>query len=128
MMGLNRAIAAIGLVCAVALTTTRGARLEGDAVRGAKLFEECASCHTLTDENGAGPALHGLFNRKAAALEDFRYSTAMRNSGMTWTAETLNTFIADPQKSIPGNRMAYAGLTDPTDRADLVAYLLKATK
>ena len=102
---------------------------EGDAARGQTKFEECAACHKLVrDENSVGPSLNGLFGRKAGELSDFRYSPALRRSGITWTADTLNTFIADPQKVVPANRMPYAGMPEAGDRADLIAYLLKALK
>jgi cytochrome c len=120
-------LAAFG--CAVLLMAVAGAQGQGDASRGEKKFEECASCHSVAaGENGVGPSLHGIINRKAASLDDFRYSPAMRNSGLTWTPETINTFITDPQKLVPANRMAYAGLTEPADREDLIAYLQQATK
>ena len=100
------------------------------AEHGQKLFEECRACHAL--ERGAqgtvGPDLHGVFGRKAGALEDFRYSPAMKRSGITWTAQTLDEFLADPQHLVPANRMPYAGLTDAEARADLIAYLQKAAK
>ena len=57
-----------------------------------------------------------------------RYSRALRSSGITWTAEALDTFIADPQASVPANRMPYAGMPDSADRADLIAYLRKVSK
>ena len=119
-----------GLAGAVALiAAAASAQGGGDATRGEKHFEECASCHSVAaGEQGVGPTLHGIINRKAASHEDFRYSPAMRNSGLTWTAETLEAFIADPQKLVPANRMAYAGLTDAPSRADLIAYLQQATK
>ena len=102
---------------------------QGDPARGEKQFEECASCHSIAaGENGVGPTLNGIFERKAASLDDFRYSAAMRNSGITWTSETLNEFIADPQKMVPGNRMAYSGLPTAADRAELISYLQNATK
>ena len=102
---------------------------EGDAARGEKRFEECASCHSVeAGQNLVGPSLHSVFGRKAGTVTDFRYSPAMRNSGITWTPQTLETFIADPQKLVPANRMPYAGLTDAGERADLIAYLEKATK
>jgi cytochrome c len=101
----------------------------GDPARGEKRFEECASCHsTAAGHNGVGPSLHDIVGRKAASLDDFRYSPAMRRSGITWTPETLDTFIADPQKLVPANRMPYAGLTDAGDRADLIAYLEATSK
>ena len=119
-----------GLACATALVAAAAAAQDGgDAARGEKHFEECASCHSVAaGEQGVGPTLYGIINRKAASHEDFRYSPAMRNSGITWTAETLEAFIADPQKLVPANRMAYAGLTDAPSRADLIAYLQQATK
>jgi cytochrome c len=103
--------------------------LAADAARGEQLFVECASCHTL--ENGVhnvGPSLAGLFQRKAGAFEDYRYSPAMKRSNITWTPEELDKFIADPQGVVPANRMPYAGMTNPADRADLIAYLQRATQ
>ena len=105
------------------------AHAEGDAVRGEARFQECAACHQLeAGTNEVGPSLHGVFSRKAGELADFRYSPAMKRSGVTWTAETLDKYIADPQAFIPANRMPYAGMSNASDRADLIAYLQKATK
>jgi len=75
-----------------------------------------------------GPTLYGVFERKAGELSDFRYSPALRRSGITWTAQALDNFIADPQKLVPANRMPYGGMPDADDRADLIAYLQKASK
>jgi cytochrome c2 len=127
----------VGVIALVAVVSTahpqgdaaRGAHPQGDPARGEMRFEECASCHSVAaGENGVGPTLEGMFNRKAGSRDDFRYSPAMRNSDITWTAEALDAFIADPQKVIPGNRMSYAGLTDAVDRQDVIAYLQQATK
>jgi len=120
----------LSVACVLALVAASGAaRADGDATRGEKKFEECATCHPLMQgQNGVGPSLHGLFGRKAAEIADFRYSAPMKRSGITWTAKTLDEFIADPQKVVVGNRMPYAGLPDAGDRADLIAYLEKATK
>ena len=102
---------------------------QGDAARGEQKFVECAACHSVEKGvNNVGPTLAGIFGRKAGALAEFRYSAAMRKSGITWTPQTLDEYIADPQKRIPANRMPYAGLTDVAARADLIAYLQKATK
>jgi cytochrome c len=119
--------AALTLLFASSLVGT--ARAEGDAVRGEGFFKECAACHRL--EAGAsevGPSLHGIFSRKAGELADFHFSPAMKRSGVVWTAETLDKYIADPQALIPANRMPYSGMSNATDRADLIAYLQKATK
>jgi cytochrome c len=105
------------------------ARAEGDAARGEKRFEECATCHTLErGVNNVGPSLFGLFGRKAGEIADFRYSPALKKSGIAWNPQTLDSFIADPQKEVPGNRMPFAGMPDAGERADLIAYLQKATK
>ena len=100
-----------------------------DAGRGEKLFVECASCHSIErGVEGVGPSLFGLFQRKAGDVADYRYSPALKRSGITWTAQTLDTYLADPQKSVPGNRMPYSGLPNAADRADLIAYLLKVSR
>ena len=117
------------LVAAVAVLAAGAARADGDAARGEKRFEECATCHsTERGVNNVGPSLFGVLGRKAGEIADFRYSPAMRTSGITWTAQTLDKFVADPQQEVPGNRMPFAGMPDPGDRADLIAYLQKATK
>src|SRR5204863_8318337 len=100
-----------------------------DAARGEKKYEECVSCH-MTERGvyGLGPSLYGVFDRKAGELADFRYSPALKRSGITWTPQTLDTFIADPQKTVPANRMPYAGMPDAAERADLIAYLKQASQ
>jgi cytochrome c len=105
------------------------ARADGDAARGEVKFQDCAACHKLEPgANNVGPSLHGIFMRKAGELADFRYSPAIKRSGIVWSPETLDTFITDPQAVVPGNRMPYAGMANPGDRADLIAYLQKTTK
>ncbi len=118
------------LICVLSiLAAATAARADGDAARGEKKFEECASCHSVQNgQNGVGPSLHGLFGRKAGTLADFRYSPAIKRSGISWSAKTLDDFVADPQKLVPANRMPYAGMPDAGDRADLIAYLQQATK
>ncbi len=102
---------------------------EGDASRGQKLYEECVACHSLEPGvHGIGPSLRGVFNRQAGVLPDYRYSPALKRSGIIWTADTLDAFIADSQGFLPANRMPYAGMPDAADRADLIAYLQHATK
>jgi cytochrome c len=113
----------------LSLLLVASAHAEGDAARGETLFKECAACHKLqAGANEVGPSLHGIFSRKAGELGDFRYSPAMKRSGVSWTAETLNKYVADPQAFIPANRMPYAGMSNAADRADLIAYLQKATQ
>ena len=117
------------MALAIALLPLAAARADGDAARGEARFQECAACHRLeAGVNEVGPSLHGVFTRKAGELADFRYSPAMKRSGVAWTPETLDKYVADPQAMIPANRMPYAGMANADDRADLIAYLLKATK
>jgi cytochrome c len=111
------------------LLLAASARADGDAARGETRFQECAACHRLVaGANEVGPSLYGVFMRKAGELADFRYSPAMKRSGVTWTPETIDKYIADPQAMIPANRMPYAGMASASDRADLIAYLQKAAK
>jgi cytochrome c len=124
MIGTVRAVMALTMLLA-----TGAARADGDAVRGEKKFGDCAACHKLeAGANNVGPSLHGIFARKAGELADFRYSPAIKRSGITWSPETLDKFITDPQALVPGNRMPYAGMAAAADRADLIAYLQNATK
>jgi cytochrome c2 len=116
-------------VAAIVLAMAVTARAEGDAARGQKAYEDCIACHPVEPGvHGIGPSLAGIIGRKAGAVADYRYSRALRRSGITWTAEALDTFVADPQASVPANRMPYAGMTDAAARADLIAYLQKLSK
>ena len=78
-------------------------------------------------QNRVGPHLVGLFGRQAGSVEGFKYSDAMKGSGVTWSEETISEYIADPRGYIKGNRMAFVGLKDQEDIANLVAYLKEAT-
>ena len=105
------------------------AQAQGDPKRGEKVFEACRACHAADGEaNEVGPGLRGVFGRHAGERDDFRYSPALKRSGITWTAQTLDIFIADPQKMVPGNRMPYDGLPDARARADLIVYMLQVFK
>jgi cytochrome c2 len=116
--------------CAILIATISVAFVRGaDVEKGKVAFEECAACHSL-DGSGKddGPTLKGVIGRKAGSLEDFRYSAAMKRSDVTWDAATLDKYITDSQAFIPGNRMAFAGMTDQSQRDDLIAYLAVATR
>jgi len=117
------------LSSAIALLAVTGAAQAQDAKRGEKLYEECVACHSKDrGAHGIGPALHGVIGRKAAELADFRYSPALKRSGITWNTQSLESYIADPQKAVPANRMPYAGMPEARDRADLIAYIRAAMK
>jgi cytochrome c2 len=130
MIGVMRVARVLSALTLAVMALAGAARADdGAVVRGEARFADCAACHRLEPGvNNVGPSLHGIFSRKAGEVVDFRYSPAMKRSGIVWTPETLEKFIADPQAMVPGNRMPYAGMIIPGDRADLIAFLLKATQ
>ena len=97
----------------------------GNAANGAAIFLRCTMCHNADKGggNGLGPNLFGVAGRKAASLPGFPYSPALRNSKIVWTDDKLKAWLAGPAHLVPGNRMAFAGLSNPQQAADLVAYL-----
>ena len=96
----------------------------GDARRGADVFAQaCAGCHSVKEnKHKMGPSLFAVVGRPRGSIPDFPYSDALKRAGLTWTASQLDTYIADPQKAVPGVRM-YTGLNDAKARADLLEYL-----
>lgn len=100
---------------------------DGDAARGAEIYQRCAACHAL-EHDRVGPRHCGLFSRRAGSLPGYAYSTAMKKYGVTWNAETLDRFLENPLKTVPGTKMGYAGVKDAQERADLIAYLAEATR
>ena len=120
-----------GLAAALTITmlAVSPARADGDPKRGEKIFEECRACHSVErGVNDVGPDLHGVFGRRAGEPAEFRYSPALKRSGITWTPKTIDAYVADPQKAIPANRMPYSGIPDARDRADLIAYMQQVFK
>lgn len=86
--------------------------------------KNCAVCHTLeAGKNKIGPTLAGVVDRKAGSVPGFAYSTANKNSGDTWDEQTLDIYLTDPKKFMPGTKMVFAGVKNPTDRKALVEYL-----
>ena len=97
----------------------------GDPAKGKMVFQRCAVCHRADKDggNGLGPNLFGVVGRKAGTVADFAYSPAMKNSGITWTPDKLTAYVTHPAQVVPGNRMAFAGIGNQGQVADLVAYL-----
>jgi cytochrome c len=96
--------------------------IAADANHGKVLYQACMACHSEKPD-AIGPSLKGVVGRKAAALEDFRYSAPMRRANLTWDDANLRAYIADPQGTVKGNRMPFGGLREPGDVDDVVAYL-----
>ena len=114
-------------VVALALAAGTAAGADGNPARGEQLYARCQACHALAYDR-VGPRHCGLLGRKAGSVPGFDYSTAMKKSGIVWTAKALDRFLADPPRAVPGTTMTYAGIPDPKERTDLIAYLAKESK
>ena len=125
-----RRIAKLALALATATALMSGAALassDGDAAKGKKVFNKCKACHSLkAGKNKIGPSLNGIIGRAAGAVDGFKYSKAMKGSGLTWDEETLKKYLIKPKKFVPGTKMAFAGLRKEKQRDDLIAYLREA--
>ncbi|MEP7005287.1 MAG: cytochrome c family protein [Sphingomonas bacterium] len=96
-----------------------------DPVAGATVFKKCVACHSVepSGRNGLGPNLRGVVGHAAAKAPGFTYSPAMTAAKLVWTEQTLSRFLASPRQTVPGTRMTFAGLPDPQDRANIIAFL-----
>jgi cytochrome c len=111
-------------VAAACLTFSVAAHAQ-DAENGADIFKKCRACHQIGEnaKNVVGPKLNGLFGRKAGSIEGFSYSDANKGSGVVWDEKVFAKYIADPKSAMPGNKMAFVGIKDEKDVADLIVYL-----
>jgi cytochrome c len=99
----------------------------GDAKSGAAVFmDNCGVCHTSGKGEAAkiGPNLFAVVGRKSATMAGYMYSPAMMKANLTWDVPTLQTYLAGPQKKVPGTKMGFPGFSDPQDEADVIAYLV----
>ena len=113
---------ALAAACAQAAPAADATLREGEA-----LYARCMGCHALGYDR-TGPHHCGLFGRRAGSVPGFPYSEAMKRSDIIWSARTLDRFLADPAKAVPGTSMGYAGIRDPGERAALIAWLRQATR
>lgn len=113
----------------IALALAAGTAGAADAKKGKKVFNKCKACHTMkAGKNKIGPSLHGIMGRKAASVPKFKYSKAMKTSGLTWDDATLRKFLTKPKKFLKGTRMAFAGIKKQKQMDDLIAYMKEASK
>ena len=119
------------MLCSAALfvaVVSSAASAQGDPEKGRKVFNRCKTCHVVEEEqNKIGPYLIGIIGREAGSVPGFKYSNAMKNSGVVWSDETITAYLKDPKGYIPGNRMAFTGLRKDEEIADLLAYLHEET-
>jgi cytochrome c len=107
----------------------KGAPVFGNPTTGKTVFATCGTCHSIAaGQNKVGPSLHGIINRHSGSIPNFRYSAANKKSGIVWTEQNLYTYLASPQKMVPGTYMSFTGYKEPQKRADVIAYLQQATK
>ena len=95
-----------------------------DATKGAEVFKKCSACHTIVPGGaaGVGPNLHGVLG-KAIAQGSYAYSDALKSVGGTWNFENMDAWLKSPRKFADGTKMTFAGLSNPQDRANILAYL-----
>ncbi len=107
---------------AVCLAFSGAGAIAADASHGKELFVACAACHSEKTD-AIGPSLKGVFGRKSASLDDFRYSNPMKRANLIWDAANLRAYLLDPQAKVKGNRMPFGGVANPSEADDLVAFL-----
>lgn len=97
---------------------------------GKKAFIQCAACHSLKkgEPHKVGPNLNGVFGRKAASLEDFNYSEALKGSDIVWSDEHIRNWLAKPSDYVPGTNMAFIGIKNKKMQDALIGYLKEETK
>jgi cytochrome c len=112
-------------VVAMLAATTVAARADGDPEAGKNIFKKCHACHNIGEgaHNSVGPELNGVVGRKAGTVEGYSYSEANKTSGITWDVATLDVYLTDPKAKVPGTKMAFPGLPNEKDRANVIAYL-----
>jgi cytochrome c len=109
----------------VSMLAGAAAHAAGDALRGARAFQQCIACHSVEPgRHLTGPSLAHAWGSRAGTASGFqRYSEALQRSGLTWNDASLDRWLADPQKLVPDNVMPFSGVKDAGMRADLITYL-----
>ena len=113
------------LVLAPFMLLGAGAPSTPDAAAGRTVFQSnCAICHTIQPNRSlVGPSLYGVVNRPAGQVAGFHYSEANKHSGLVWNPATLDRYLAAPRQVVPGTLMTFPGLKDPSQRAEVIAFL-----
>lgn len=130
---LRIALVALTIACGVWATTSAAPAQEGSAEEGAEVFKKCRACHDVGPgaKNKVGPLLNGIIGRPVGTVDGFNYSEANKQAGakgLVWTEEVMFKYLETPLAFMPGTKMAFAGLKDPQDRKDVIAYLKKFVK
>ncbi|CAN7658281.1 c-type cytochrome [Neorhizobium tomejilense] len=115
----------LAVVLILGLLLQPGSALAQSPEAGERVFVQCRACHQVgeTARNITGPHLNGLFGRTSGSVEGYAYTAANKNAGITWTDESFREFVTNPRAKIPGTKMIYAGIKNPDQITDLIAYL-----
>jgi len=113
-----------------AMLLLSAAALAADTAAGQTVFNRCRICHSIEagGRSVVGPNLHGVFGRKAGTLDGYAYSEAMKQSGITWDDDSMTKYLKSPRDVVPGGKMAFPGIKDEAELANLLAYLHEATQ
>lgn len=117
--GFRAFVLALGVIMPM---TAASSAIAADVEHGKVVFQTCAACHS-DKPDAIGPSLRGVYGRKSGSLDNFRYSNAMLRANLVWDEANLRAYLKDPQAKVRGNRMPFAGLTDPKDIDDVIAFL-----
>ncbi len=130
MSALCRTLILTALFAASSGRTDAAEGVGGDPKRGASAFRACAACHSIEPrQHMTGPSLSGVLGRKAGGAPDFmRYSDALAKSAIVWNGQTLDRWLQNPERMVPGNTMTFPGIKEPQTRIDLIAYLKAASE
>ena len=110
----------IGMIIFILIVSIANA---ADPVKGKKVFKKCVACHSLQEgKNKMGPPLNNLLGRKAGSVDGYKYSKAMKNSGVIWDEESLDKFLTKPRKFIPKTKMSFRGIKKKSQRDDLISF------
>ena len=115
------------IVIGIGMGMSVGATLAADVDAGKKVFRKCKACHTLKagGKSAIGPNLHGVVGRNAATVDGFKYSKAMKESGLVWDEATLTGYLTKPKEFLPGNKMPFPGLKKPEQIENVIAYIVE---
>ena len=115
------------IVIGIGMGMSVGATLAADVDAGKKVFRKCKACHTLKEggKSAIGPNLYGVVGRNAATVDGFKYSKAMKESGLVWDEATLTGYLTKPKEFLPGNKMPFPGLKKPEQIENVIAYIVE---
>ena len=120
-----RATLALGPIAMALLCLSQPASAAGNVERGGDVFDaQCAECHSVkANKNKKGPTLFAVIGRKAGTVPDVVYSDAMKASGIVWSPDKVEAYVANPKGVVPGGKMKYDGKLSAQENADLLAFL-----